>query len=146
MESSAPDSLRTREDPPSIQAALDRRRQPLSSVCSRPRSAPSRSARVSDGYLQPLGDADEVGERRCGHFFHDVPSVYLQRDLADPQLGGGLLVEKTAHYQRQHLAFSRRELEIALPQHGERGTLRSVLPVLRDRGWDCAVKKIGGAS
>jgi hypothetical protein len=33
----------------------------------------------------------------------------LQRDLADAQLGGGLLVEQSAHDQSQYLPLARRE-------------------------------------
>jgi hypothetical protein len=39
----------------------------------------------------------------------------LQPDLADPQLSRGLFVEQATHNERQHLAFSLRELLIALP-------------------------------
>src|SRR3954451_10248778 len=80
--------------------------------------APSRSARVSDRYFQSLRDTHEIGERCRSHFLHDVPSMNLQRDLADPQFSGSLLVEKTAHHERQHLSFARRQVEVALPQNG----------------------------
>ncbi len=62
----------------------------------------------------------------------------MQRDLADHEFSGGLLVKKTAYDKRQHLAFARRKLEIMLLERGQVGSLRSNFPILDNRRVDRA--------
>src|SRR3546814_10797726 len=75
-------------------------------------------------------------ERCRRHFLHDVPSVNLQRDLADSEFSRRLFVEKSADYQGQHPAFAWREVEIPSPQHPQFSARRSHFPVLRHRRLD----------
>lgn len=91
---------------------------------------------MGDWYRQSLRNSNEIGERRRRHLLHHVPSMDLESDFADSKLGGGLLVEQATHDQRQHLALSRRQLEIALPQSAKLGTGRSRFSILSDRSMD----------
>src|SRR5262245_59256840 len=116
MKSSARGSSQTQEGPPSIQELLDRHQPLRRQVWIWPRSVLYCATRMSDRYLQSLGDTDKVGERRRTHFCHYVPSMQLQRDLTDTQCSGSLLVEKTAHHERQDVTFAWRQVAIALPQ------------------------------
>src|SRR5262245_25146917 len=100
---------------------MDSRRRGSSSTTAttdrrRAISGRSRPAGVGDGYLKFLGDPYQVGERRGLHLLHDVATVNLQRDLADAQLRGRLLVEQSADHERKHLAFPGREARETLSQ------------------------------
>ena len=59
-----------------------------------------RVARVRHRDLEHRGDAHQLGQRPGFHLLHDLAAMDLDRDLADPQLGGRLLVEQPAHNQR----------------------------------------------
>src|SRR5690606_11610324 len=126
--------------PPSTRAFSDRRPPPPRQHRFSPRSSPSRSARVSDRYSQSLGNAHQVGKRRRRHLLHYVPSMYLQRDLADLELSGRLLIEMTAHHVRAHLAFPGGQIEVALSQCAELSALQSLFSILFDSGPNCSHK------
>lgn len=61
---------------------------------------------MGDRYGQALRDAHEFGERLGCHLLHHVPSMELQCNLADPQFRRGLLIEKSTHHKREHLALT----------------------------------------
>src|SRR6267142_1704060 len=48
----------------------------------------------------------QLGERGRAHLLHDVAAMNLDRDLADAQLGGNLLVEQASDDQGQHLTLA----------------------------------------
>ena len=55
-----------------------------------------RTPGVRHRYFGCRSHSDQLGERLGAHLLHDVSAMNLQRDLADTQLGRGLLVEKAA--------------------------------------------------
>src|SRR3546814_750497 len=122
--------------PPATQAALGRRPRLPPGACFLSRSISSRLSRVTDRYSQPLRHAHKIGERCRRHFPHDVPSVTLQRDLADSEFSRRLFVEKSADYQGQNLEFASREVEIPSSQHPQFSARRPRFPVLRNRRLD----------
>src|SRR5258705_825452 len=64
-----------------------------------------RRPRLLDRYLERTGHSYQVGDRSGAHLLHDLAPMNLHRDLADAQLGRGLLLEKAAHDQRQGPPF-----------------------------------------
>src|SRR5258705_5781858 len=80
---------------------------------------------VLDRDLERPGHSYQVGDRFGAHLLHDLAPMNLHRDLADAQLGRGLLVEKAAHDQRQGLAFARREARKSPAQRFQPGPLLS---------------------
>src|SRR4051812_46221252 len=56
-----------------------------------------------------LGLANEVGERPDPHLAHDVPAVDLDRDLAEADQGGDLLVHQAGGDVAHYLALARRQ-------------------------------------
>jgi hypothetical protein len=57
-----------------------------------------------------LGDScshcHETGKRLGPHFSHDLTSMRLHRDLADPELAADLLVQQTGDHQSHDLSFA----------------------------------------
>src|SRR6516225_10158442 len=53
--------------------------------------------------------AYQFGERAGFHRSHDVPAVYLHRELADTQLAAHLLVQKAGHHQRHDFPLATSE-------------------------------------
>ena len=96
-----------------------------------------RAPRVGHRYLEHPGHSYQLGKRSRFHLLHDVPAMYLERDLADAQLGRGLFVEKAAHDQRKDLAFPWRQGRKALTQLGQLGSLPPRIAILRDGSIDC---------
>jgi hypothetical protein len=62
---------------------------------------------VSDAEL--LRQPHEVGQRAGPHLAHHLAAMDLDRDLADPELGGDLLVEEPPHDPLHHFPFACRQ-------------------------------------
>src|SRR5258705_3501338 len=113
------------------------RRMPPGARCSNSPCEPTiRRPPVFDRYLERPGHSYQFGDRSGAHLLHDLAPMDLYRNLADAQLGRGLLVEKAAHDQGQNLAFARREARKAPTQLGQLGSLLSGLAILCDGGMD----------
>jgi hypothetical protein len=54
---------------------------------------------------------------------HDLASMNPDRDLAGPEVGGGLLVGEARDHEGKHLAFPRRKKSVTLLQLGQLGPL-----------------------
>src|SRR5215510_778458 len=83
---------------------------------------------------EPPGHYDQVRKRVGLHLAHDLTSMRLHGDLADPELAGDLFVQQPRDDQCHDLAFTRRQRRIAVPQRSHIGVeteaarLRSMAP------------------
>ena len=48
----------------------------------------------------------QVGQTRCVHFSHSTGTMYLHRNLAQPQVGSYLLIELSGCYPCDHLLLT----------------------------------------
>src|SRR5437660_8021021 len=83
------------------------------------RSTPSRRETFSGphwGDTEPCGHPYQIGERGSLHLPHHLPSVRLDGDLADAELGADLLVQQPGNYKRHHFALARAQGQVAFPQ------------------------------
>src|SRR5258707_2738827 len=113
-----------------------RRTPPAARYFNSPCEPTIRRRPVLDRYLERPGHSYQVGDRFGSHLLHDLAPMNLHRDLADAQLGRGLLVEKAAHDQRQGLAFARREARKAPAQLVQLDSLLAVFAIQCDGGMD----------
>src|ERR1700759_5327986 len=54
---------------------------------------------VGSANVEKIGDAHQVGARKCAELLHRVVAMHLHGDLADPDLGGDLLVHPSERDQ-----------------------------------------------
>ena len=88
-------------------------------------------------YFESAGYSHQLGKRSGLHLLHDLAALNLERDLADAELGRSLLVEKTAHDQRQHLPLAGRQGRKALLQPGHLRSFPPGIPILCEGCIDC---------
>src|SRR5580700_10623129 len=57
--------------------------------------------------LQSFCHPDQLGQRLCAHFIHNAAAMNLDRDLADAQIGGDLLVKQAGDNQTHYFSLAR---------------------------------------
>src|SRR5262249_15766337 len=94
--------------------------------------------------VQLRGHPHQVGQRAGLHLPHDVAALDLHGDLARSQLGGDLLVQQARDDEGHHLAFARRQRQVALAQRPQRGRATAEGPMAIDRLPDAVQQLLAG--
>jgi signal transduction histidine kinase len=114
--------------------------RPTTDGCRWPRTLPAApyfSSRCTlERDLQRSSHSHQLGKRAGAHLLHDLATMNLDGDLADAELGRGLLVEQPGDDQRQDLALAGRQTRQAPLQPGQLGSLQSGSTIQRDGGLD----------
>src|SRR3954447_12191146 len=83
---------------------------------------------------QPVGHADEGGQRPCLHLRHDLPSMGFDGLFRRAKDRRDLLVEPARHHQGHYLTLARRERVVPLPKYLHFRELTAKLTIAFERG------------
>ena len=72
--------------------------------------------RIRRFYPNSCSHFHETGKRLGPHFSHDLTSMRLHRDLADPELAADLLIQQTGDHQSHDLLFAVTEGPVTVSQ------------------------------
>src|SRR3546814_7244075 len=85
--------------------------------------------RLCDTDGQPVGEPHEIGQRIRLHLAHYLRTVDLDRDLAELEFRGNLLVQLTGGHQHHDFPLARRQRAETLPQIRENCRVRPAVAV-----------------